>query len=104
MERVWKKIGELRDQYELLREDRTPIDVFTFFEVDLGLDPIPFDNLTAKYRVEAALNDLQHVHDRGGIDTLALLEGLLHQHEAVGAEKPADHRQPVRVRQHALVR
>lgn len=55
MEQVWNKIEELRTQYELLQEDRTPIDVFTFFEVDLGLDPIPFDNLTAKYRVEAAI-------------------------------------------------
>lgn len=55
MEHVWRKIEELRAQYELLQEDRTPIDVFTFFEVDLGLDPIPFDNLTAKYRVEAAI-------------------------------------------------
>lgn len=55
MEHIWKKIEELRPQYEVLQEDRTPIDVFTFFEVDLGLDPIPFDNLTAKYRVEAAI-------------------------------------------------
>jgi hypothetical protein len=55
MEHVWRKIGELRARHEVLREDRTPLDVFTFFEVDLRLDPIPFDNLTAKYRVEAAL-------------------------------------------------
>jgi Zn-dependent peptidase ImmA (M78 family) len=55
MEHVWKRIEELRGKYETLREDRTPIDVFTFFEIDLGLDPIPFDDLTAKYRVEAAI-------------------------------------------------
>lgn len=55
MDHVWKKIGELRAQYELLREDRTPLDVFTFLEVDLRIDPIPFDDLTAKYRVEAAI-------------------------------------------------
>ncbi len=55
MEHVWNKIEELRAQYELLQEDRTPIDVFAFFELDLGLDAIPFDNLTAKYRVEAAI-------------------------------------------------
>ncbi|MGI8437748.1 MAG: ImmA/IrrE family metallo-endopeptidase [Chthoniobacterales bacterium] len=29
--------------------------MFTFLEVDLRLDPIPFDDLTAKYRVEAAI-------------------------------------------------
>jgi hypothetical protein len=55
MEHVWKKVEELRAPYPLLREDRTPLDVFTFLEVDLGLDPIPFDDLTAKYRVEAAI-------------------------------------------------
>src|SRR5437762_4083030 len=55
MDLIWRKIKELREKYETLREDRTPIDVFTFFEIDLGLDPIPFDDLTAKYRVEAAI-------------------------------------------------
>jgi hypothetical protein len=55
MEHVWRKIGELREQFEVLREDRTPIDVFAFLELDLGLDPIPFDDLTVKYRVEAAI-------------------------------------------------
>ena len=55
MEHVWKTIEELRERYETLREDRTPCDVFAFFEIDLGLDPIPFDDLTTKYRVEAAI-------------------------------------------------
>jgi hypothetical protein len=55
MENIWRKIEELRAHYELLREDHTPIDVFTFLEVDLGLDPIPFDDLLSKYRVEAAI-------------------------------------------------
>ncbi len=55
MEHVWRKIEDLRATYEVLREDRIPLDVFTFFEVDLRLDPIPFDDLTAKYRVEAAI-------------------------------------------------
>lgn len=55
MEHVWRKVDELRARYEVLREDRIPLDVFTFLEVDLRLDPIPFDDLTAKYRVEAAI-------------------------------------------------
>ena len=55
MEHVWKVIEELRSQYEVLQDDRTPIDVFIFLEIDLGLNPIPFDDLTAKYRVEAAI-------------------------------------------------
>lgn len=55
MEHVWKKVEELRSQFEVLRADRCPIDIFTFFEVDLRLDPIPFDSLTAKYQVDAAI-------------------------------------------------
>jgi hypothetical protein len=55
MEHVWSKIEQLRAEYDLLKVDQTPIDVFTFLEVDLGLDPIPFDDLVAKYRVEAAI-------------------------------------------------
>jgi hypothetical protein len=55
MDHVWRKIDELRAEFELLKEDRTPIDVLTFFEVDLGLDAIPFDDLLTKYRVEAAI-------------------------------------------------
>ena len=55
MEHIWQRIEELRAEYPVLREDQIPIDVFTFLEVDLRLDPIPFDDLSAKYRVEAAL-------------------------------------------------
>ena len=55
MEHVWTKIEELRAEFDLLKTDRTPIDVFTFLEVDLGLDAIPFDDLAIKYRVEAAI-------------------------------------------------
>ena len=55
MERIWERVEEVRAQYETLREDRTPIDVFSFFEIDLGLNPIPFDDLVSKYRVEAAI-------------------------------------------------
>ena len=55
MEHVWQKVEELRAQYPVLCEDQTPIDVFTFLELDLALDPIPFDDLCAKYRVEAAI-------------------------------------------------
>ena len=55
MEHVWDKIEGLRGHFEILEEDRTPIDVFTFFEIDIGLDAIPFDDLAAKYRVDAAI-------------------------------------------------
>lgn len=55
MQHIWTAISELRSQHDVLRENRTPIDVFAFFEIDLGLNPIPFDDLTSKYRVEAAI-------------------------------------------------
>ena len=55
MQPVWQRVEELRQQYAVLSEDQTSIDVFTFFEIDLGLNAIPFDDLTAKYRVEAAI-------------------------------------------------
>jgi hypothetical protein len=44
MEHVWQKVAELRAQYGVLREDSVPIDVFAFAEIDLQLDPIPFDD------------------------------------------------------------
>lgn len=56
MEHVWNKIAALRKQYAVLCEDQTPIDIFSFFEIDLGLNPIPFDDLTAKYQVDAEDN------------------------------------------------
>jgi Zn-dependent peptidase ImmA (M78 family) len=55
MDHVWQKVNELRAQYAVLRDDAIPIDVFCFAEIDLRLDPIPFDDLLAKYRVEAAI-------------------------------------------------
>jgi IrrE N-terminal-like domain len=55
MEHIWAAIEDLRSKHEVLREDRTPIDVFTFLEIDLGLNPIPFDDLKARYDVEAAI-------------------------------------------------
>lgn len=55
MEHVWSVVEDLRGKYEILREDRIPIDVFTFLEIELGLDPIPFENLASKYRVDAAI-------------------------------------------------
>ena len=55
MEHIYQRIAELRARYEILRDDRIPIDVFSLLELELGLDPIPFDDLCAKYRVEAAI-------------------------------------------------
>jgi len=56
MEHVWKVIEELRERYAVLRDDLIPIDIFEFYEIDLGIQPIPFHDLTAKYRIEAAIS------------------------------------------------
>lgn len=55
MNDIPKVIGELRSKYQVLQDDRLPIDIFTFTEVDLKLDVIPFDDLAAKYDADAAL-------------------------------------------------
>lgn len=55
MEHVWQKIDELRGSHKILGDQKTPIDVFSFFELDLGLDAIPFDDLDSNYRAEAAI-------------------------------------------------
>ncbi len=55
MEHVWQKIDELRVSHKILEDQKTPIDVFSFFELDLGLDAIPFDDLDNNYRAEAAI-------------------------------------------------
>jgi IrrE N-terminal-like domain len=54
-ERIWARVEEIRSQYEELRAQKLPIDVFSFAELELGLDMIPFDDLSTKYRVEAAI-------------------------------------------------
>ena len=55
MNDIRKAIDELRSKYEVLQDNKLPIDIFTFAEVDLGLNLIPFDDLKAKYDVDAAL-------------------------------------------------
>ncbi len=56
MEHICKKIEELRQQYPVLQGKHIPIDIFTFFEIDLELEPIPFDDLILKYDIEAAIS------------------------------------------------
>jgi len=52
---VWDAVERFRAAYLGPRGDQLPVDVFTLVELDLKLDVIPFDDLAAKYRVEAAL-------------------------------------------------
>lgn len=63
MEHIRDKIRELRSQYETLSEDSLPIDVFTFMEIDLRLNPIPFPSLYNKFRIDAALtSDFESIY------------------------------------------
>jgi len=55
MERVREAVEALRGLQESLRRKELPVDVLSLVEIDLRLDVIPFDDLKAKYDVEAAL-------------------------------------------------
>jgi hypothetical protein len=52
---VWAAAEAFRCAYFAGEEDRLPVDVFTVVELKLRLDVIPFDDLAAKYGIEAAL-------------------------------------------------
>lgn len=53
--RVWTAVENFRRQFLAGQEERLPVDVFTLFELRLRLDVIPFDDLAAKYGIDAAL-------------------------------------------------
>lgn len=55
METVWNAVEVLREQHESLKSSDLPVDVFSLVELDLRLDVIPFDDLRARYLVDAAL-------------------------------------------------
>jgi Zn-dependent peptidase ImmA (M78 family) len=52
---VWEAVEAFRRQHMTADEDRLPVDLFSIVELKLRLDVIPFDDLLAKYRVDAAL-------------------------------------------------
>ncbi|MDD2764507.1 MAG: ImmA/IrrE family metallo-endopeptidase [Opitutaceae bacterium] len=52
---VWAAAEIFRRTHLTGEEDRLPVDVFTVVELKLRLDVIPFDDLAAKYGIEAAL-------------------------------------------------
>jgi Zn-dependent peptidase ImmA (M78 family) len=52
---VCDRVEEFRHQYLGDQAHILPVDVFTLVEIDLKLDVIPFDDLFAKYSVDAAL-------------------------------------------------
>jgi hypothetical protein len=55
MQHVWEAVETLRQSHESLRQGFLPVDIFSFVEIDLKLDVIPFDGLNDKYDVEAAI-------------------------------------------------
>ena len=52
---VWTAAETFRRTHLAGQEERLPVDVFTVAELRLRLDVIPFDDLVAKYGIEAAL-------------------------------------------------
>jgi len=52
---IWERAEEFRDTYFSGAQASLPIDVFTVAELNLRLDIIPFDDLFAKYNMDAML-------------------------------------------------
>lgn len=52
---VWTEVEHFRHQHLTGQEDLLPVDVFTLVELRLRLDVIPFNDLVAKYGIDAAL-------------------------------------------------
>lgn len=53
--RICEAAETFRRQYLAAQGDRLPVDVFSVVELQLRLDVIPFDDLQARYRIDAAL-------------------------------------------------
>ncbi len=52
--KVWEAVEAFRRQYLARAGGVLPVDVFSLVELQLRLDVIPFDDLQAKYRIDAA--------------------------------------------------
>jgi Zn-dependent peptidase ImmA (M78 family) len=55
IESVWEQVERFRDEHFTGQLASLPVDVFTVAELDLKLDIIPFDDLSAKYGMDAML-------------------------------------------------
>ena len=53
--KVWEAVEAFRRQHLAQAGGTLPVDVFSLVELQLRLDVIPFDDLLAKYRIDAAL-------------------------------------------------
>lgn len=52
---VWKKVEELRTQYDVLQAEKVPLDLISFVELELRMDLIPYDLLKADFGADAAI-------------------------------------------------
>jgi hypothetical protein len=52
---VWESVEAFRRQHLAGQGGQLPVDVFSLVELQLRLDVIPFDDLSAKFQVDAAL-------------------------------------------------
>jgi Zn-dependent peptidase ImmA (M78 family) len=60
---VWEAVEAFRRTHLATQAGKLPVDVFSLVELVLRIDVIPFDDLTARYRVDAALTqDFQSLY------------------------------------------
>jgi Zn-dependent peptidase ImmA (M78 family) len=60
---VWDAVEAFRRTHLAAQADKLPVDVFSLVELVLRIDVIPFDDLTARYKVDAALTqDFQSLY------------------------------------------
>lgn len=55
MDQIRARVEEIRNSYDFLLNGDLPVDVLTFAELELKLEPILVPGLIAKFRIEAAI-------------------------------------------------
>lgn len=55
MDHIRARVEEIRKSYDFLRNGELPVDVLTFAELELKLEPILVPGLNEKFRIEAAI-------------------------------------------------
>ena len=56
---VWEAVEVFRRDHLSGQVGKLPVDVFSLVELELRLNVIPFDDLSAKYQTDAALRTRQ---------------------------------------------
>lgn len=55
MQNVRARAEEIRNQYDTLKDQNLPVDVISFAELDLGLEPLLVPGLSQRFRIDAAI-------------------------------------------------